>query len=169
MEMLCISGCHVAWRALDNDNAHRAGRLLLRQLYEQVTGSPMPPICLTDRGKPYFAEGGWHFSISHTPKHVFCCLCRENVGIDAEETDRVAPEKTAYFSPRERSLLENADDRNQAFLRLWVLKEAYAKLTGRGLGSYLKETNFSPTDTRITEIGGCFVAVLTGKDEPHAF
>jgi len=65
--------------------------------------------------------------------------------------------------------LENADDRNQAFLRLWVLKEAYAKLTGRGLGSYLKETNFSPTDTRITEIGGCFVAVLTGKDEPHAF
>lgn len=168
METLCIFGCYLAWRTLSGDDPHTAGRDLLRQLYAQITGKAMPPICLTERGKPYFAEGGWHFSISHTKKHVFCCLSRENVGLDAEETDRTVPKKPACLSPAEYALWEAAEDRAQAYLRLWILKEAYAKLTGKGLGSYLKETNFSPDDPRITEIGGCFVAVLTGKDEPHA-
>lgn len=172
---ICIlpspDGCYVAWRALDGEDAHNAGRQLLERLYAHVTGEAMPPVSLTNRGKPYFENGAWHFSISHTPKYVFCCLSRENVGIDAEETDRDAPKTPAYLSEAERQRWDKAEDRQQAFLRLWVLKEAYAKLTGRGLGCYLKETNFSPDDPRITQIAGCYVAVLTdtGKDDIHAF
>ena len=45
-----------------------------------------------------------------------------------------------------------------ASARLWVQKESYAKLTGRGLGNYLKETDFDPADIQI--IDGCYVAIM---------
>ena len=43
-------------------------------------------------------------------------------------------------------------------LKFWVLKEAYAKLTGRGLGNYLGQTDFDPETAQI--IDGGYVAVL---------
>ena len=67
---------------------HEAGRALLAELYRKATGEELPPIAVTDRGKPYFADGKWHFSISHTHRHGFCVLSENPVGIDAEELDR---------------------------------------------------------------------------------
>ena len=153
------------WKKLDNEDGHSAGRQLLEQLYRQVTGCALPPIAVTDRGKPYFENSDWHFSISHTKNHVFCCISRENVGIDAEEMDRTVDLRLAdrYLSDAEKTRLEAESDKNAALLRLWVLKEAYAKRNGKGLGNYLKETNFDPRDKRISCIDGCFVAVLEGE------
>ena len=153
------------WKKLDNEDGHSAGRQLLEQLYRQVTGCAMPPIAVTDRGKPYFENSDWHFSISHTKNHVFCCISRENVGIDAEEMDRTVDLRLAdrYLSDAEKTRLEAESDKNAALLRLWVLKEAYAKRNGKRLGNYLKETNFDPRDKRISCIDGCFVAVLEGE------
>jgi 4'-phosphopantetheinyl transferase len=151
------------WKLLDGANRHDAGIALLAEMYRQQTGESLPEIAVTDRGKPYFPGKNLCFSISHTEKRVFCCLHSENVGIDAEESDRILPaglaEKWLSFSERQR--LAVIKDQNTALLRLWVLKESYAKLTGRGLGSYLKETDFDPLDPRIQVIDGCFVAVIT--------
>ncbi len=166
MDFLDRQNCHIAWCAPEGD-PHTAAMGLLEKLYRQITDEALPPICRTARGKPYFEQGNWHFSVSHTKNHVFCCLSRDNVGMDAEETDRIA--KPVYLSPAEQARLDKSADPQQDFLRLWVLKEAYAKLTGKGLGSYLKETDFSPDDPRIAELDGCFVAVLTEKDDTHAF
>ena len=153
------------WKKLDNEDGHSAGRQLLEQLYRQVTGCAMPPIAVTDRGKPYFENSDWHFSISHTKNHVFCCMSRKNVGIDAEEMDRAVDLRVAdrYLSDAEKTRLEAEPDKNAALLRLWVLKEAYAKRNGKGLGNYLKETNFDPRDKGISCIDGCIVAVLEGE------
>lgn len=153
------------WKKLDNEDGHSAGRQLLEQLYRQVTGCALPPIAVTDRGKPYFENSDWHFSISHTKNHVFCCISRENVGIDAEEMNRTVDLRLAdrYLSDAEKTRLEAESDKNAALLRLWVLKEAYAKRNGKGLGNYLKETNFDPRDKGISCIDGCFVAVLEGE------
>ena len=63
---------------------HEAGRQLLEQMYRRMTGQPVPEIRTTDRGKPFFVDSSLHFSISHTPKHAFCVLSENNVGIDAE-------------------------------------------------------------------------------------
>lgn len=153
------------WKKLDNEDGHSAGRQLLEQLYRQVTGCALPPIAVTDRGKPYFENSDWHFSISHTKNHVFCCMSRKNVGIDAEEMNRTVDLRLAdrYLSDAEKTRLEAESDKNAALLRLWVLKEAYAKRNGKGLGNYLKETNFDPWDKGISCIDGCFVAVLEGE------
>ena len=146
--------------ALQGRSGHEVGRRLLAELYRQATGEEMPPIATTANGKPYFTQGDWHFSISHTPNHVFCVLSEKNVGLDAEEMQR--PVSAAVIS-RFLSVAEQArlgGDREREALRLWVLKEALAKLTGRGIGNWMKDTDFDPYDRRIQEMNGCYVAVL---------
>ena len=68
--------------------------------------------------------------------------------------------KDRILSPTERAHFDAATDKNAALLRLWVLKESYAKLTGRGWGCYLHETAFDPDDPRIRIIDGCYIAIM---------
>lgn len=149
---------------LDGRGGHEAGRQLLRRLYRQHTGRECPEILVTDRGKPCFAEGNLHFSISHTKRHVFCALYDAPIGIDAEEMDRNINLKLAdkILSPAEKFRF---DGTRQALLRLWVLKEAAVKCSGEGLRGYPNHTDFSPDDPRIRELCGCFVAVITDEKE----
>ena len=147
---------------LSGRSGHEAGRALLRQLWEQNIGGPLPEIAVTDRGKPYFSDSDWHFSISHTKRRVFCVLSRQNVGMDAEEADRDINLRLAekILSPGEKARFDSAADKRDALLRFWVLKEAAAKLSGEGLKGYPNHTNFSLEDPRVLETNGCFVAIL---------
>lgn len=149
-------------RELNGLSGHEAGRALLAELYRQQTGENMPEIVILPQGKPMFRDSKWHFSISHTKRRVFCVLSEKPVGIDAEEQDRAVDLRLAgkILSESERRCYETAGDKRIALLRLWVLKEAYAKLTGRGWGSYLYETDFDPEDSRAQESDGCFVAIM---------
>lgn len=151
---------------LEGRTGHEAGRQLLRRLYYEETGEDLPPIVIMDRGKPCFAWGGYHFSISHTPRHAFCVLSKHNVGLDAEECDRDINLKLAekILSPGEMLRFQQAKGSRQALLKLWVLKEADAKRTGEGLRGYPNHTDFSAEDPRIQEIAGCYVAVLEEKE-----
>lgn len=152
----------IGHRELSGQTGHEAGRQLLAEMYKEMTGKDLPEISVTEQGKPYFADGGWHFSISHTKNHVFCVLSQKPVGIDAEEADRDVSLHLAdkILSLKEKQRYESSVDKHAALLKLWVLKEAYAKLCGRGLGDYLYETDFEPNDPRIQNIGGCYVAVI---------
>ena len=147
-------------------SGHEAGRRLLKKMYEQYTGKPMPDILTEKLGKPYFADKSLHFSISHTKKHAFCAIAPVNLGIDAEEMDRPIKLSLAekILSPDELLRFRTAEDSRAALLRLWVLKEAAAKRSGEGLRGYPNDTDFSPEDSRIYEIDGCYVAVLTEGD-----
>ena len=142
---------------------HEAGRLLLAQLYREETGEDLPPILVTERGKPYFETSRLHFSLSHTKKHAFCVLSDRNVGIDAEETDRNIDLRLAekILSPMEKQQFDAAEDKRLALLRFWVLKEAAAKCSGEGLRGYPNRTDFSLDDPRVTEQDNCLVAVIT--------
>lgn len=148
---------------LEGQSGHEAGRALLRSLYRAETGEDLPPILVTERGKPYFEHSPWHFSITHTRRHAFCVLAKVPVGIDAEELDR--PVRLALadkvLSPGERAQFDAAKDKDRAFLTFWVLKEAAAKRSGEGLRGYPNHTDFSLTDPRVREMDGCLVAVLT--------
>lgn len=150
------------WCALDGRTGHEAGRALLAELYCRETGEALPPIGISPRGKPFFADSPWYFSISHTRKHAFCVLDRENIAIDAEELDRRVELRLAerILSPREKEQFEAAADRTRALLTFWVLKEAAAKLSGEGLRGFPNHTNFSLDDPRVREIEGCVVAIL---------
>jgi len=152
-----IAFCELAGRT-----GHEAGLQLLANLYREETGEDLPEILTTDRGKPYFPNSPWHFSISHTTRHAFCVLSRNNVAIDAEEPDRKIRLKLAekILSPEEKVQFDTAENKEKAFLTFWVLKEAAAKLSGDGLRGYPNHTHFSLEDPRVTELDGCIVAVM---------
>ncbi len=147
---------------LNGMTGHDAGRQLLAEMYENMTGEKMPEVLVTPRGKPYFADGKVHFSISHTKIRVLCVLSDKPVGIDAEEIDRDINLALAdkILSEAEKRRYEAATDKRLALLRLWVLKEASVKATGEGLRGYPDHTDFDPFDPRVEEIDGCFVAVI---------
>ena len=155
-------------RPLNGETGHIAGRKLLRQLVEDYTGQPMPEIYVEKLGKPYFLGNPVYFSISHTKKRVFCVLSDRPVGLDAEELTREVNPKLAekVLSPAEYAQYAKAQDKNRALLTFWVLKEAAAKCTGRGLQGYPNQTNFSLDDPRVTEKDDCLIAVM---EEEYAF
>ena len=152
----------LVWRKLNGRRGHDVGRELLAELYREETGEKLPAISVGEWGKPYFEGSKWHFSISHTQNYAFCVLAKENVAVDAEELDRPVRmqlvEKVLSESEMEQYLA--AEDKNRAFLTFWVLKEAEAKLSGRGLRLYPNHTHFLLNDPRVTEIDGCLVAVM---------
>lgn len=147
---------------LEGLSGHDAGRKLLAQLYREETGKEMPPVRVADRGKPYFENSSYHFSISHTRHHAFCVLSKENIAIDAEELDRKVDLHLAdkVLSPVEKAQFDAAQDKHRAFLTFWVLKEAAAKLSGEGLRGYPSHTAFSLDDPRVREMEGCLVAIM---------
>lgn len=147
------------WQRITGSSGHDTALSLLKSL----CGDPLPAIAKTPQGKPYFVDSPLHFSLSHTDSHAFCCVHDQNVGIDAEEIGRKLEPRLLrrYCSESEQLACQAAENPQDALLRLWVLKESYAKFTGRGLGNYLKDTHFSPDDSRIQIIDGCYVAVYT--------
>ena len=155
----------IRWARLDGRSGHEVGRQLLRELCREETGEDCPEILTESRGKPCFKDSSVHFSISHTKNHAFCVLSTRPVGIDAEEKTREINLRLAekILSEAEKHRFQSASDKQAALLRLWVLKEAAAKLTGEGLRGYPNHTDFDPKDQRIQEIDGCYVAVFEGE------
>ena len=147
---------------LTGPTGHEAGRQLLADLYREETGEELPEIRIAQRGKPYFPDSDWHFSISHTPSHAFCVLSRKNIAIDAEELDRKINLRLSekILSESEKQQFDAAENQKTALLTFWVLKEAAAKLSGEGLRGYPNHTHFSLDDPRVTELDGCLVAVM---------
>ena len=145
-----------------------AGKLLLAQMYEELTGEEMPPIEKAPRGKPYFPGSNLHFSITHTKTTVFCAISDVPLGIDAEDLNRKVSPTLAQkiLSPAEFAQYEAvpAEERNKALLRFWVLKEAEAKCSGLGLRGYPDHTDFDLNDPRVSKIGECIVAVIQAEE-----
>ena len=90
------------------------------------------------------------FSLSHTRGLVACAVgIDHDLGVDVEAAqDRIANEldlAARFFAPGEVALLRGAaeDQRRDAFLRIWTLKEAYIKATGQGLACPLDSFAFS--------------------------
>ncbi len=158
----------LAYRRITPEAGHAAGRALLAQMVRAKTGLAPPQIGIAPHGKPYFVSGDLHFSISHTPRHVFCALSDRPVGIDAEEADRKIDLRLAQriLSEMELAQFRAAEDPRKALLTFWVLKEARSKLTGRGLTYPPNATRFSLNDPRVCQIDGCLVAVL--EEEAYA-
>ena len=145
-----------------------AGKLLLAQMYEELTGEEMPPIEKAPRGKPYFPGSNLHFSITHTKTTVFCAISDVPLGIDAEDLNRRVSPTLAQkiLSPAEFAQYEAVpeEERNEALLRFWVLKEAEAKCSGLGLRGYPDHTDFDLNDPRVSKIGECIVAVIQAEE-----
>ena len=93
-------------------------------------------ILRTENRKPYFDDASLLFSLSHSDPIAVAALSDSEIGVDLEFIDperRTSDIARRFFSNSERSRMSSAIDPILAFYALWTKKEAYAKLTGKGL------------------------------------
>lgn len=146
-----------AARFRSDEHAHQF--LVTRALQRSVLSVYAPEIAPADwrfvageRGKPElapeFSGVGLRFNVTHTASLVVMAVTRAGlVGVDAESLDaRAAPLAlaTRYFTADEARQLAgcSASEQQRCFYRLWTLKEAWLKATGRGVADGLAGISF---------------------------
>lgn len=95
-----------------------------------------------DNGKPYLKNYPYYFNLSHSGEYIFCVISEDEVGVDIQRTKPLKDDRIArrFFSEEEKQALaacSTAAERQELFYRLWACKEAYGKLTGRGIAATL--------------------------------
>ena len=118
-------------------------RYSVNQLLESLYEKPPAPLAYVygKEGKPYFRDLPFCFNLSHSGDYVLCIISSEEIGADIQQHCGKNVEKLArrFFTEREAAALEQAgEERERLFYRLWARKEAYGKLTGKGIADALK-------------------------------
>ena len=144
-------------------------RLLGAELLLNIAVPNHPPYLISERGKPYFECGNPYFSFSHSGKYALCAVSETEIGADIEAPrENSAALAERFFTEKEADAVLNADDPDEEFCRLWVIKESYIKATGEGLACPLN--SFDAGDkigeycTWHTELDGYHIAVCTKGD-----
>ena len=137
-----------AFRRPEDRAAFVATRAALRGLLGRRVGiAPASLVFVNgEHGKPRLRDGGLHFNVAHCDGHAVIALRSSGpVGVDVEIVPETLPERdqiaSRVLSSRERDwLLERPEAaRTRDFMRLWVLKEAFAKCLGVGLSGPLQD------------------------------
>lgn len=128
--------------------------LLLKYVMERY-GISADTIRLGQNGKPE-AEGIC-FNLSHSEDVVICAVSRETVGCDVQHQEK-ARMKVAehFFCPEEQAYLRQFEGEklDEAFCRLWTMKESYIKMTGEGMSlSFRKFVVIPGENIRVTREG----------------
>ncbi|MEC7815571.1 MAG: 4'-phosphopantetheinyl transferase superfamily protein [Pseudomonadota bacterium] len=116
-------------------------RWLIRQAIHRYSGAGLVdcvPVC----GRPVATEApaGLHLSLSHSHGLTACAVATGPIGLDLEPADRRtdwARVAKRWFTPVEQAWLFQDNDPS-AFLKVWTLKEAWLKATGRGIAGNLQ-------------------------------
>lgn len=124
------------------EREYLASRWLIRQAIGKSSGLP-PDQCRPVSGRPVASDNpsGLRLSLSHS-HGLSACGTRAGspLGLDLEPCQRHPQwEKVArrWFSPVEQEWLFREGDTN-SFLKVWTLKEAWLKATGRGIAGNLQ-------------------------------
>lgn len=96
---------------------------------------PKSEIVKTKLGKPYFKDQHIYFNYSHTNNFIACAISKYNVGIDIEETNRIITD----------SMNKKCNFNKDTNLEEFVKKEAFCKLTGKGIAEFFDKNNYQNT------------------------
>lgn len=145
--------------------------LVLSIAMDEVYHIEVPPVAVSDKGKPYFpSRPDIFFNLSHCKKAVVCVVSSRPVGIDVEIARYREGVAQTVFSQEQMETIRqgNADIE---FARFWTMKESYVKYTGEGLAGNLRDSDSEPTDVDFTTTvcdKGYVYTVCTRKFKPDA-
>ena len=115
---------------------------------------------------------GLELSLTHCDQLALLAVALTRVGVDAEDTGRVADEEIAALAEAtltpaemERLLEAPSDERARVWLRSWVRKEAVLKASGEGF----RDRDPSEVDVSADRVGGLVLVDLdVGRDHVAA-
>ncbi len=136
-----------------------AGRCALRVILSRYMDAAPASIEFkyNEHGKP-LAGGSIEFNLSHAGNQMLLGVTEGGmIGVDVETRSRRTESESIarrFFAPHEvEQLLEfPAEERDAAFLRCWVRKEAYVKAIGTGIGGGLQKFAVSLADSAVTSL-----------------
>jgi len=101
---------------------------------------------LTKNGKPYIKNrNDIYFNISHSNKIAICAISNKEVGCDIEKITKCNEKvMSKCFSQKEIEYINNSNNKDESFTRIWVYKESFFKAIGIGLNDKMKECTILP-------------------------
>jgi 4'-phosphopantetheinyl transferase len=131
-------------RRPDDRRRWSTAHVALRHILARYSGVAPHEVSLTTgaAGKPALGAGSPQFSLSHAGERALLAVARCEVGVDLEVVDRHILAESGLprlmakvCAPQEvaRLMALPVEERRMAFLRYWVLKEAFLKGIGAGL------------------------------------
>lgn len=114
--------------------------VLLCEMLESMGIDGHPTFDYAPNGKPSLREHpDVHFNISHCKVAIACAVSDHPIGIDIEAIGRYSESLASYcMNAEELREINDSENRDIAFTRLWTKKEATAKLTGEGIGTNVR-------------------------------
>ena len=87
-------------------------------------------------GKPYFKDKTRFpfFNISHSGDYAVCAVATCEIGIDIQKIQSYSPRLLRRILTKQELLqLEQSEEKESFFCRLWSQKESYVKWSGQGI------------------------------------
>ncbi len=92
----------------------------------------MEDFAKNENGKPYLKNSNLFFNLSHSNKYMIIAFSNSALGVDIEEVREIDFKSLSkrFFCPEENEFILNSEDKQNAFFRMWTLKESYIKWKG---------------------------------------
>lgn len=131
-----------------SEAAHR----LLQEILQELR-LPITPLQKAEKGRPALeGQPTVDFNLAHTEGLAICALYQRKeappprVGVDVEARTAYTEKKICDFAMRffgkwEQRYVLTASDKAEAFTRVFVRKESFAKYRGDGLGAHLSKSD----------------------------
>ena len=139
--------------------------LLQHALREEYGITEVPEFVYNEFGKPSFQNLPVHFSISHCKDAVACAVSDHNIGIDVESIVPYNPDVARRVcTAAELEILEQSDNKDAEFIKLWTVKEAISKYEGMGLSLPFAEIDTNKYEVKTTHFASINVVVSIAFD-----
>lgn len=118
--------------------------ILINKLNEYFNINILKDVILYDKnGKPYIKNNQKKISFSYSDELAIVGISDYNLGIDVEKIKKY-DEKIIkrIYSKREFDFINNSNNKNYEFTKLWTYKEAFVKFKGTGIDKNFRKLNF---------------------------
>ena len=167
IQELSLPGGRLLLRPLPPGTSHAGQHEAAHALLAAALGLPSPPPCrILPGGKPVLAgREDLHFSLAHCDGLAACLVAPTPCGVDAEGIRPLRQRVLRRaFTPAETAQVQRSPRPDEAFFRLWTLKESFVKATGDGISYGLTRVPVAldPAGPRSLDPRWQFWQALTG-------
>jgi phosphopantetheinyl transferase len=114
-----------------------------------------PEIIFGVHGKPYFKGSDVFFNYSHCDFGAACIVANCEVGVDIQHIKKVRPSVIQKVcNDFETDLIKSNED----FIKIWTMKEAYAKFTGEGFSRGFRSIDTTKLPECTIKVGRCYIS-----------
>lgn len=126
-------------------NENILGRVLLDKALQSLSAGEYTVEYKGNEKPVLISETNLCYNISHSGDFVALALSDSEVGCDIQEIRPYNPKVAKRnYCEKETLFIENSDNKDESYIRLWALKESVLKFDGSGIAGGLSSYDFSP-------------------------